>query len=136
LHKARFKHTAQVTAFPTLTNNHNPRRQHMEKAVKTLAKAMKNTATGIYDPCNPEEATHIRLCFPGPFSNRLLPVNGNTRPNWQWNQSETSPTLSPSIRTSDGTIICHSFVTDGMVHFCDDSTHELAGKIVPLEEVN
>lgn len=108
----------------------------MEQEKPRLAKALKNSATGIYDPCEPSEATHIRLCFPGPFPNRLLPVNGSTRPNWQWNQSETSPTLSPSLRTSDGMIVCHSFVTDGMVHFCDGSTHEFAGKVVPLEEVN
>ncbi len=108
----------------------------MEQQKPRLAKALKNSATGIYDPCEPAEATHVRLCFPGPFCNRMLPVNDNAGHGWKWNRSETNPTLTPSIRTTDGTIVCHSFVTDGMVHFCGDSTHELAGKIVPLEEVD
>jgi len=30
--------------------------------------------------------------------------------------------------------VCHSFVTDGMIQFLGDSTHELAGKTVPLPE--
>ena len=30
---------------------------------------------------------------------------------------------------------CHSFVTDGEVHFLNDCHHELAGKTVPLEDV-
>ena len=30
--------------------------------------------------------------------------------------------------------ICHSFVRKGMVEFCGDSTHTLAGKIVPLPD--
>ena len=30
--------------------------------------------------------------------------------------------------------VCHSFVTDGMIQFMDDCTHELKGKIVPLED--
>jgi hypothetical protein len=29
-------------------------------------------------------------------------------------------------------VICHSFVTDGQIHFLSDSTHELSGKIVDL----
>ena len=108
----------------------------MEQQKPRLAKPLKNSATGVYDPCAPSEATHIRLCFPGPFRNRMLLINDAAGHGWTWNRSEIRPTLTPSIRTTDGTIVCHSFVTDGMVHFCGDSTHELAGKIVPLEEIN
>lgn len=30
--------------------------------------------------------------------------------------------------------VCHSWITDGMIKFFDDSTHELKGQTVPLEE--
>jgi hypothetical protein len=30
--------------------------------------------------------------------------------------------------------VCHSVVSDGMIHFLGDCTHELAGKTVPLPE--
>jgi len=29
---------------------------------------------------------------------------------------------------------CHSFIRDGQIEFCSDSTHELAGKTVRLLE--
>lgn len=29
---------------------------------------------------------------------------------------------------------CHSVVTDGMIAYCKDCTHELAGKTVPMED--
>lgn len=98
-----------------------------------LAKALLYTGSGVYEPCDPIKATHVRLCFPGPFPNRILPVNNG---GWYWNRSETSPTLTPSIRSSDGTTICHSFVVNGVVEFCTDSTHGFAGKSVPLEHVD
>lgn len=31
-------------------------------------------------------------------------------------------------------VVCHSIITDGMIQFCSDSTHELSGKTVPLED--
>jgi hypothetical protein len=31
--------------------------------------------------------------------------------------------------------ICHVVVTDGVLNFCEDSTHSLAGKSVPMVEV-
>lgn len=30
--------------------------------------------------------------------------------------------------------ICHLFLTDGQLQFCSDSTHDLAGKTVPLPD--
>jgi len=30
--------------------------------------------------------------------------------------------------------VCHSFVTDGKISYCSDSTHELSGKTVELPE--
>ena len=33
-------------------------------------------------------------------------------------------------------MVCHSFVTDGQIQYCSDSTHDLAGKTVPLPELS
>lgn len=84
------------------------------------------------------------------------------RPRWQHTGTEERPTLSPSIliRTGHYTgrtgpegqcwctynaehpgwapfkcAVCHSFVRDGMIQFCGDSTHALSGQTVPLPEV-
>lgn len=51
---------------------------------------------------------------------------------WEFNGSVTSPTFSPSLLTTDQGEICHSFVRDGKIHFCADSTHYLAGRTVEM----
>jgi len=89
--------------------------------------------------CEPAEATHVWLHMPGPFPYRLLPVitSGSRRetPCWTWNGDVERPTLKPSIRSTDGKTICHSWVNDGQVQFLADSTHELAGKTMALLDV-
>ncbi len=116
------------------------------------AQPMKITADG-YSPCEPSEATHVRLHMPGPLENRIIPVMiGGTRagtPNWTWNGSVDSPTLKPSILTRGSTgftdldggrtvtdHVCHSFVNDGKVQFLSDCTHEFAGQTLDLLEVD
>lgn len=66
------------------------------------------------------------------------------RPVWTWNGSYDRPTVSPSIRVMysgadagvDGAPqkCCHFFVREGQIEYCSDSTHELSGKTVPMEE--
>jgi hypothetical protein len=60
---------------------------------------------------------------------------------WEWNGSEESPTLSPSIlvradytesRREDR--ICHSFITNGEIKYLSDCTHHLAGQTIPLPD--
>ena len=60
---------------------------------------------------------------------------------WGWNYSLTSPTLTPSVKVtyrewiseeSFREHVCHSFVTDGRIHYCTDSTHKMRGQIVGL----
>ena len=67
---------------------------------------------------------------------------------WGWNGSVDAPTFSPSIKVTwpanpaaiDGfeewrtERICHSFVRDGMIEFCDDSTHTGKGRMIALPE--
>jgi len=89
-------------------------------------------------------------------------VEGATRPGprWGWNGSMDAPTFTPSIKVtskhypSGGAFpmddeharviageqlkaidhVCHSFVRDGRIEYCGDSTHKLAGQTVELPE--
>jgi hypothetical protein len=61
---------------------------------------------------------------------------------WGFNGNTEAPTLTPSVRISwEGLVddrqvrrCCHFHVVDGVVNFCGDCTHELAGKNVPLKD--
>lgn len=65
------------------------------------------------------------------------------RPHWTFNGDADRPTFSPSIkvwwtetpRSNPIEKVCHSFVTDGRIEFCGDSTHALAGKTFDLPEM-
>lgn len=61
--------------------------------------------------------------------------NDLTGSKWTWNGDRQKPTFNPSIlvHPGDHRPRCHSFVQDGMIQFCDDSGHALAGKTVRLE---
>jgi hypothetical protein len=73
---------------------------------------------------------------------------------WTFNGGMDSPTFSPSILVT-GTqpitdeqhdlimsgvhveprpLVCHSFVTDGKIHYLNDCTHKLAGQTVLLKD--
>jgi Family of unknown function (DUF6527) len=107
---------------------------------------------GEYIECPATRALFIRLMLPvefAPLKERIIAVQiGGKRegtPNWTWNGSIEAPTLCPSILTQwqagDGNgnpgpdIVCHSWVTNGMVEFLSDSTHSLAGQTMPLLEI-
>lgn len=107
------------------------------------AKPLRITENG-YIRCEPIDATHLRLHFPGPFPNRILPVMiGGTRRgtgNWTWNGDIDKPTVKPSILTRGGDIdgehVCHSFVNDGMIQFLSDCSHEFANQTVELLDID
>lgn len=79
-------------------------------------------------------------------------INGTgTERDWQWNGNEEFPTFSPSINVTyngpdadtireDGSrapsAICHSFVTNGVIQYLNDCTHQLAGQEVELPNVH
>lgn len=50
---------------------------------------------------------------------------------WSWNGDIERPTFSPSINIVGR---CHYFIRDGMIEFCADSKHNLAGRTVPLPD--
>lgn len=64
------------------------------------------------------------------------PVYG---PLWGFNGDMEKPTFTPSIKVTYPEAgkehICHSVITDGKISYCGDCTHELAGKVVEMENV-
>jgi len=60
---------------------------------------------------------------------------------WVWNNSLSSPTLTPSVRhfvtRTDGKrdTVCHYFIRGGRIDFCADSPHRLAGQVVDLPAI-
>lgn len=103
------------------------------------AKPLKFDGTNIYMPCEPQDATHVTLNFPGPVGTLILPVIlKGTREGtncWSWNGDVDKPTLKPSIKTNGGTYLCHTFVNDGKVIFLDDCTHEFKGQTLDMLEI-
>ena len=92
-----------------------------------------------------QDATHIKLNFPGPAGELHLPVIiKGTREGtgcWTWNGDTEKPTLRPSVLTQgytmkggDKLVYSHSWVTDGQAQYLDDSTHELRGQTVDMLE--
>jgi hypothetical protein len=92
---------------------------------------------------------------PGCGDTHVVPVPPHPRA-WTFNGSIDKPTLSPSILVRSGhhaphwkpgdncwcgkdygfsCYVCHSFVRDGRIEFCADSTHALAGKTVDLADI-
>lgn len=74
----------------------------------------------------------------------MLPVNTDqTSPQWKWDGNQDTPTLTPSILTRWGpgaddlppAFVCHSFLTAGVFHFLEDSTHRFAGQNVPMPDL-
>lgn len=59
-------------------------------------------------------------------------------PRWTWNGSLDAPTFSPSLLVTwpqkGIEQRCHSFITDGKIAFCGDSTHALAGQTIDIPE--
>lgn len=58
----------------------------------------------------------------------------STGAQWTWNGSLEKPTFTPSILIKEGTLTCHSYVTDGHINYLADCTHALVGQTIPLPE--
>ena len=97
-----------------------------------------------YEQCAIEQATHVSLRIPGPTGLLTLPViRSGTRNGtgfWTWNGSTDAPTLRPSVLTAydgaDGSWRCHSWINDGAAQFLSDCSHDMAGAVVPLLDVD
>jgi hypothetical protein len=53
---------------------------------------------------------------------------------WTHNGDFDKPTFTPSMHVNAGQFdSCHSFLTDGVWHYCSDSKHEYAGRSLALD---
>ena len=99
----------------------------------------------------------ISFRCPGCGDIHAIPTTGPRA--WGWNGLLSKPTITPSILVKSGHYAdshkpgdscwcgtdygsgftcyrCHSFVTDGRIIFCPDSTHALSGQTVDLPDVD
>lgn len=59
--------------------------------------------------------------------------NPQTGATWKFSGTIDSPTFEPSFLIGAGTpAVCHSIVSNGIIHFLPDSTHSLSGQSVPM----
>jgi hypothetical protein len=72
---------------------------------------------------------------PGCKCGHVVWVNPYPRgtPRWKFNGDYDKPTFEPSLLVHTDKR-CHSFVKDGKIQFLADSTHELAGKTIALQD--
>lgn len=63
---------------------------------------------------------------PQPFQKRPLPL-------WTFNGNMASPTFTPSLKYDS--VGCHLHLRNGMLEYCADSKHRMAGKSILLGEV-
>ena len=96
---------------------------------------------GEMKECEPHEATYVEFLVPSiMFEYRRLRVSGKPGPNiWVWNFDVNKPTFSPSVLSTASWAgkpwKCHSYVKNGVVQFLPDCSHENAGKMLPLKDV-
>ncbi len=61
------------------------------------------------------------------------------RGGWTFDGNVDAPTFTPSFRHSYkaelSEQVCHYILTTGVLNFCGDCTHDLAGKSVPLPDL-
>jgi len=55
-------------------------------------------------------------------------------PGWVFNGNLDRPTFTPSMLATTRENRCHSFVTDGRIHYLDDCTHAMKGQTIELPE--
>lgn len=66
----------------------------------------------------------------------MLPVNTDIKaPVWTWDDNLEQPTLSPSILTKTDTLVCHSFLKNGIFEFLGDCTHQYVNMKIPIPDL-
>lgn len=91
-----------------------------------------------------------RLIFycPACMFTHSVNVEGHSGPQWTFNGNVDKPTFNPSVkvnwsepsdmphevddRTKDIHKVCHFFIRDGKIEFCNDCTHDLKGQTVDM----
>lgn len=96
------------------------------------------TARGIVHWCPACKEVH-QFALDGPNSSGAR---------WTWDGNREAPSFTPSMRITTGprpmvpvgrpdagrVDICHYILTGGIINFCGDCTHEMAGQSVPIPD--
>lgn len=109
---------------------------------------------------NKQKGVYIIPECPGCKGIHFINTSGaNSGPVWTFNGNLEKPTFRASLLVRSGkyvgslsteererlandpdyaefNILCHSFITNGTIEFCNDSSHSLSGKAVELPEVD
>lgn len=61
-------------------------------------------------------------------------------PIWTLTGTPEAPTIRASVlvnwqEVEGSPVSCHSFITDGQISYCGDSTHSMAGQTIPLPDI-
>jgi len=110
-----------------------------------------------------ENSNLVAIRCPGCDEFHTLNIEaGDGRPCWGFNGDFEKPTFTPSLLVRRGHFVpghdngkcwchykeqhgedapfscgvCHSFIRNGEIQFLTDCTHKLAGKTVPLEDID
>ena len=94
--------------------------------------------------CVSKSEKHIGYAFDCPGCGGYHFINteqGTGKPSWTVVDGDTErPFVSPSLKVQwhfEGIDkVCHFTITDGLITFCPDSSHELSGKTVTLPIVD
>lgn len=86
--------------------------------------------------CENPHAVHWIFYCPGCLSYHGFQTEG-PGPRWDFNDSTTEPTFSPSLRVngSDPDKRCHSFVRAGKIEFLHDCWHGRRDEVMDLEPI-
>lgn len=84
-----------------------------------------------------QKGIYIYYC-PGCRSHHVVHTLSKNRCNAQWgfNGNLSRPTFTPSVKSTAGAKVCHHYVTNGQIHFLQDCTHELAGQVVDMNNID
>ena len=70
-----------------------------------------------------------------------VPVDASQPTSWAFNGDYENPTLSPSLllrgynEKREHDFVCHSFIEKGKWRFLDDYSHEMAGMVVDMQDI-
>jgi Family of unknown function (DUF6527) len=100
----------------------------MGQAVEGLSSKLRFAPGGYAHWCPGCEGGHVIMTqsepdFPGP--------------SWTFDGNFESPTFNPSVKIGykrPDAACCHYYLHEGVLKYCGDSTHKLAGKNVPLPD--
>ena len=88
---------------------------------------------------DPDKPDYYLFACPGCGGLHWFKTVGN-RPCWSFNDDLNNPTVSPSIlnrwdfKNRIANKICHLFIKNGKIQYCNDSTHDLAGQTVEMTD--